>query len=124
VMSSIILKVTALAVSLISEGHVIKGKTNNFQTPTCNERPLRDAVQNKISVTIRTWQSPGEYHTSLLNISFTFTVHLNYILLCGINLDKQPIFIIINTLLRENLRLHTLPHKQLHLNNTSSSDSG
>jgi hypothetical protein len=39
-MSSNILKVTALAVSRISERHVIKEKNNNnIITPTCNELP-------------------------------------------------------------------------------------
>ena len=98
--SSIILKVTTLAVSLISEGHVFKDKTNNILTLTSNELPLCDTVKNQISVTIRTWQSTGEYHTSLLNVSFTLTVHLIYILLFGISLDKKPISIIINTHLR------------------------
>jgi hypothetical protein len=52
VMSSIILKVTALAVSRISERHVIKDKNNNIITPTCNELPYV-TVKNQISVTMR-----------------------------------------------------------------------
>jgi hypothetical protein len=66
VMSSIILKVTALAVSLISEGHVIKDKTNNIPKLTRNELPLRDVVKNEISVTIWTGVRKADNLTTIL----------------------------------------------------------